>query len=80
MKKRECTILGSARVSRAGDGVLASTNFPWRVEHKSACPFVIAAVEKFVAVGHRNQHAGRVRYPGRGGQPAGKFVSRRSAR
>ena len=39
--------LGSARVSRAGDGVLAIANF----------------LEKIVSARHRNQHAGRARYP-----------------
>ena len=45
--------LGSARVSRAGFGVLAETTFCGRA----------AVSEQSATVGHRRQHAGRARYP-----------------
>jgi hypothetical protein len=45
--KRCSRRLGSARVSRVGDGVLAIADFP----------------EKIVSARRRNQHARRVRYP-----------------
>ena len=57
------TGLGSARVSRVGDGVLAVADFfkAWsrgRVQPK----LEFQAREKFVAARRRNQHARRVRY------------------
>jgi hypothetical protein len=50
---------GSARVSRAGDGVSPSRTFRggWNL------PFAARREEKFVAVEHRDQHARRVRSP-----------------
>jgi hypothetical protein len=52
--------LGSARISRAGDGVLAIANFSE----------ISARGGKSVAAGRRNQHARRVCYPaGTGGFP-----------
>ncbi len=50
---RAAVCLGSARVSRAGDGVPPSRTF---LSNRS-CP------KKFVAVEHRDQHTRRVRYP-----------------
>ena len=44
---------GSARVSSVGDGVPASADFCARR----------GLAGKIVAVRHRNQHEGRVRYP-----------------
>ena len=56
-------VLGSACVSRAGDGVFAVANFSWPVASTFECASWNAAVEKFVAAERRNQHAGRMRYP-----------------
>ena len=50
--------LGSARVSRAGDGVLAIANFFDVLAERT-----VRLKEKSVAAGRRNQHARRVRYP-----------------
>jgi len=58
--------LGSARVSRAGDEVLAIANFSemsgWGTERTK---IIFRAKEKSVAAERRNQHARRVRYPAR---------------
>jgi hypothetical protein len=43
---------GSARVPRAGEGVLALADFSWRIIFR-----------KIVLAGRQNQHARRVRYP-----------------
>jgi len=51
-------VLGSARVSRAGDGVLAIANFSYVFDQPSH-----EAPRKFVSARRRNQHAGRMRYP-----------------
>jgi hypothetical protein len=50
-------ILGSARVSRAGDGVLAIANFSYVFDQASH-----EAPRKFVSARRRNQHARRMRY------------------
>ena len=52
--------LGSARVSRAGEGLRRSRTFLWM------CPSPRRQARgKSVAARRRNQHAGRVRYPER---------------
>jgi hypothetical protein len=55
--------LGSARVSRAGDGVLAIANFSIRVFGRATARKHFGRSEKFVAARRRNQHARRMRYP-----------------
>src|SRR5438876_5884193 len=54
-------LLGSARVSRAGDGVLAIANFLFT--RKTSRRRKLS--EKIVSARRRNQHARRVRYPDR---------------
>ena len=56
--------LGSACVSRAGDGVLAVANFLTALQLGSArSEMRFRAEGKSVAAGRRNQHARRVRSP-----------------
>jgi hypothetical protein len=52
-------LLGSARVTRAGDGVLAIADFPFHVPSAGTS----LSTEKIVSARRRNQHARRVRYP-----------------
>ncbi len=52
-------LLGSARVSRVGDGVLAIADFPGRAKSMARCEFF----RKIVSARRQNQHARRVRYP-----------------
>ena len=55
---------GSARVSRAGDGVLAVANFSSASRQGSSrSETEFCAEEKSVAARRRNQHARRVRSP-----------------
>jgi len=59
LKARTISLLGSARVSRAGDDVLAIADFS-SVFHTH---YPIDLLQKFVSARRRNQHARRVRYP-----------------
>jgi len=52
--------VGSARVSRAGERVLAVVNFSWRVSYRPD-----PAKGKIISARRRNQHARRMRYPDR---------------
>ena len=64
MKRPDCNartigLLGGARVSRAGDDVLAIADF--RSVFQTHYPIYV--LQKFVSARRRNQHARRVRYP-----------------
>jgi hypothetical protein len=50
---------GRARVTRAGERVLAIAYFSWALRRQLQTNFK----EKFVSARRRNQHAERVRYP-----------------
>ena len=57
--------LGSARASRAGDGVLAIAHFSWAFDAQLVWHETTLQIQrKFVAARRRNHHARRVRYPG----------------
>ena len=57
--------LGSARVSRAGDGVLAIADFSWAFDAQLVWHETTLQIQrKFVAARRRNQHARRLRSPG----------------
>ena len=58
-RERRTFSLGSARVSRAGERVLAVANFSKTERHSRVVP----DRKKFVAVEHRDQHSRRARYP-----------------
>ena len=64
-------LLGSARVSRAGDDVLAIADFSCACQAR----YAILAQPKIVSARRRNQHAGRMRYPNRLNMPVAESYS-----